>query len=70
MSVAAASIIAKETRDTIMKEYDVSYPEYGFARHKGYPTQKHMDAILENGLSPLHRRSFRPKRLLDFYEKS
>jgi ribonuclease HII len=57
-SVAAASIIAKVTRDRIMVEYDRLYPEYGFARHKGYGTQAHREAILRHGLSPIHRLTF------------
>ncbi len=57
-SIAAASIIAKVTRDRIMREYDDIYPEYGFGRHKGYGTRLHIDAILEYGATPLHRRSF------------
>jgi ribonuclease HII len=58
-SVAAASIVAKVTRDRIMRELDGSYPEYGFARHKGYVTDEHMRALDEHGPSPVHRRSFR-----------
>lgn len=57
-SIAAASIIAKVTRDRIMREWDKVYPEYGFAGHKGYGTAKHIAAIKEYGLCPLHRRSF------------
>ncbi len=57
-SVAAASIVAKVTRDRIMREYDSQYPEYGFAQHKGYGTAVHMDAIRKYGPTPLHRRSF------------
>ncbi len=58
-SVAAASIIAKVTRDQIMRRYDGEYPGYEFARHKGYGTPGHLRAILRLGLSPIHRRSFR-----------
>jgi ribonuclease HII len=58
-SVAAASIIAKVTRDQIMQRYDGEYPGYGFAQHKGYGTPGHLRAILRLGLSPIHRRSFR-----------
>ena len=57
-SIAAASIIAKVTRDRIMREWDKVYPEYGFAGHKGYGTAKHIEAIKQYGLCPLHRRSF------------
>ncbi len=57
-SVAAASIIAKVTRDRLMREYDKQYPEYGFAKHKGYGTAEHMEAIRRYGPTPLHRRSF------------
>ena len=57
-SIAAASIIAKVTRDRIMLGYDKVYPEYGFAKHKGYGTAAHIAAIKEYGLCPIHRRSF------------
>ena len=57
-SIACASIIAKVTRDRMLREYDKEYPEYGFAKHKGYGTAAHMQAIRENGLCPIHRRSF------------
>ncbi len=57
-SIAAASIIAKVTRDRIMLKYDEMYPEYGFATHKGYGTAKHIEAIKKYGLCPIHRRSF------------
>ena len=57
-SIAAASIIAKVTRDRIMREWDKVYPQYGFERHKGYGTAAHIAAIKENGLCPLHRLSF------------
>jgi len=58
-TIAAASIVAKVTRDRMMIEYDVKYPEYGFARHKGYGTKKHMEAIRRFGLCPIHRKSFK-----------
>ena len=58
ISIAAASILAKVTRDRIMEEMDEKYPEYGFAKHKGYGTREHMDAIREFGPCPIHRRSF------------
>ena len=60
-SIAAASIIAKVTRDRIMREWDKIYPQYGFEKHKGYGTAAHMAAIKEYGLCPLHRRSFTKK---------
>jgi len=63
LSIAAASIIAKVTRDEIMIEYDSLYPIYGFARHKGYPTSRHIQAIRQYGFCPIHRRSFKPKAL-------
>ncbi|MFQ5708237.1 MAG: ribonuclease HII [bacterium] len=62
-SIAAASILAKVTRDRIMRQYDEQYPQYGFARHKGYPTRAHLDAIEKYGFSSIHRKSFHPKRL-------
>lgn len=60
ISIAAASILAKVTRDRIMKEYDAIYPQYGFASNKGYPTRQHLDAIEQYGITPIHRRSFAP----------
>ena len=58
VSIAAASILAKVTRDHMMEEYDKEYPEYGFAKHKGYGTQAHIAAIKEFGPTPIHRRTF------------
>lgn len=58
VSIAAASILAKVTRDRMMAEYDVLYPEYAFARHKGYGTAVHIQAIKEHGPCPIHRRTF------------
>ncbi len=58
MSIAAASILAKVTRDRMMLEYDAVYPEYGFARHKGYGTKQHTDALVKYGACPIHRRTF------------
>jgi ribonuclease HII len=58
--IAAASIIAKVTRDRIMTAYDAEYPGYGFASHKGYCTADHFDALARLGPSPIHRRSFAP----------
>lgn len=57
-SIAAASIIAKVTRDRLLKDYDKKYPEYGFAKHKGYGTKAHIEAIKKYGLTPIHRKSF------------
>lgn len=57
-SIAAASILAKVTRDRGCIELDAAYPEYGIAKHKGYPTKDHMDAVRKYGPSPIHRRSF------------
>ena len=57
-SIAAASIIAKVTRDRIMREWDEVYPQYGFVQHKGYGTAEHIQAIKEYGLTPIHRKSF------------
>lgn len=57
-SIAAASIIAKVTRDRIMRQWDEIYPKYGFSKHKGYGTKMHIEAIKEYGICPLHRLSF------------
>ena len=57
-SIAAASIIAKVYRDNLMKEYDKTYPEYGFAKHAGYGTKLHFEALKKNGVTLLHRKSF------------
>lgn len=64
LSIAAASIIAKVTRDRLMLKYDELYPQYGFARHKGYGTKFHKLALAKHGPSPIHRFSFRPVREL------
>ena len=58
--ISAASILAKVCRDQEMREMDRKFPGYGFARHKGYPTRQHIQALSENGLCPIHRRSFAP----------
>ena len=58
VSIAAASIVAKVTRDRLMCEYDKEYPEYGFASNKGYGTAEHMAAIRQYGMTPIHRRTF------------
>ena len=57
-SISAASIIAKVTRDRIMREYDEKYPQYGFAKHKGYGTAAHIEAIKKYGPCPIHRKTF------------
>jgi len=62
--ISAASILAKVARDQEMRELDVRYPGYGFARHKGYPTPQHLRALQEFGVSVVHRRSFDPVRKL------
>jgi ribonuclease HII len=62
-SIAAASIVAKVTRDSLMKELHEQYPHYGFAKHKGYGTKAHLEAIRTFGYSPVHRRSFHVERL-------
>ncbi|MCC6503180.1 MAG: ribonuclease HII [Deltaproteobacteria bacterium] len=59
VSIAAASIVAKTTRDAIMASYNLSFPEYRFDRHKGYGTREHMDAIDEHGAASMHRKTFR-----------
>lgn len=61
-SISAASILAKVTRDAEMVELDRRYPQYGFKRHKGYPTREHRDALRQHGPCPYHRRSFAPVR--------
>ena len=61
-SIAAASIVAKVARDSLMVELDALHPGYGFARHKGYPTVEHLAALERLGPTPLHRRSFAPVR--------
>lgn len=60
VSIAAASVIAKVTRDRMMIELDKKYPEYGFKSHKGYPTKKHVEAILKYGLIDGYRKTFKP----------
>lgn len=61
-AISAASILAKVARDAEMCELDACYPDYGFAAHKGYPTPGHIAAILQQGICPIHRRSFAPVR--------
>ena len=60
ISISAASVIAKVTRDRMMVAFDEQYPGYGFAEHKGYGTKKHLKALKRLGTTPLHRKSFRP----------
>lgn len=62
ISIAAASIVAKVTRDRLMEKYHCEYPEYGFDKHKGYPTKEHKDAVRRFGCCPIHRKSFRGVR--------
>lgn len=64
LSIAAASIVAKVTRDRLMVQLDARYPEYGFARHKGYGTRQHRELLARLGLSPVHRLSYAPMRLM------
>ena len=64
-SIAAASILAKVTRDRYMEELDAQYPQYGFAVHKGYGTRRHYDALREYGPSPVHRTTFLKKFYAD-----
>jgi ribonuclease HII len=65
LSIAAASIIAKVTRDKIMEKVSGEYPQYEFSKHKGYGTKVHRERILEFGPSPVHRKSFLKKILKD-----
>lgn len=58
--ISAASIIAKVARDNEMMEMDIKYPGYGFAKHRGYPTKQHREALIKQGASPIHRLSFKP----------
>jgi ribonuclease HII len=62
VSIAAASILAKTHRDACMEKWDAVYPQYGLARHKGYATPDHLEALRQHGPSPLHRHSFAPVR--------
>ena len=65
-AIGAASIIAKVTRDRLMKEYDAMYPQYELSKHKGYPTAAHRNLIQEHGASPIHRRTFAPLKHMKF----
>jgi ribonuclease HII len=62
ISIAAASIVAKVTRDRLMADYHRQYPQYGFSRHKGYPTRAHRQAVAAHGPSPIHRKTFKGVR--------
>jgi len=59
ISISAASIVAKVTRDRLMDKYHKDYPQFGFSKHKGYPTKAHKDAIRRFGICPIHRRTFK-----------
>lgn len=63
-TVSAASIVAKVMRDTLMEDYEQDYPGFGFAKHVGYGTEQHREALAKNGITPLHRKSFKPIREL------
>ena len=63
-AISAASIVAKVTRDKLMQDLHLEYPEYGFDRHKGYPTKEHFSRLAQHGPCPVHRRSFAPVRNL------
>jgi ribonuclease HII len=65
-AIAAASILAKTTRDAIMEDLEAQYPGYGFLEHKGYSTESHREAIRRLGRSPVHRRSFQTASQLKF----
>jgi len=65
LSISAASVIAKVTRDRIMVDLSKKYPEYGFAEHKGYGTKKHLAALKKWGATPVHRKTFRPVAMLN-----
>lgn len=64
LSIASASIVAKETRDNLMRELHELYPQYDLARHMGYPTTFHLEALKKYGPSPIHRKSYRPVKAL------
>jgi ribonuclease HII len=66
--IAAASILAKVTRDRLMHAYDKEYPDYHLKRHKGYPTADHMKAVAKLGASPIHRRTFAPLKHMELDE--
>lgn len=64
VSIAAASIVAKTTRDAYMLEMDKLFPQYGFAKHKGYPTKDHLEALKTYGPTPIHRKTYQPVKEL------
>jgi ribonuclease HII len=64
VSIAAASIVAKTTRDAYMIEMDKLFPQYGFAKHKGYPTKEHLEALKTYGVTPIHRKTYQPVKEL------
>ena len=64
-SIAAASVLAKVTRDRLMHEFHAQFPEYGFAEHKGYGTAKHLAAIAKHGVCPIHRKTFAPLKAVE-----
>ncbi|MDX2226000.1 MAG: ribonuclease HII [Verrucomicrobiae bacterium] len=64
LSIAAASVLAKVTRDRLMLEFDREFPQYGFSRHKGYGTPEHQAALKQHGICRIHRKSFAPVRLV------
>lgn len=68
-TISAASILAKVTRDEMMIEYEEKYPEYGFAKHKGYGTAKHLEALQTHGACEIHRQSFSPIQRLGSFKK-
>lgn len=70
LSIAAASIVAKQARDAIMVDLAQQFPGYGWDRNAGYPTQEHLEALLNLGVTPWHRRSFRPVHNILYQEKS
>lgn len=63
-AISAASILAKTARDAEMRRLDMEYPQYAFARHKGYPTAEHLALLAQHGVSPVHRRSYAPVKKL------
>ena len=64
--IGAASVLAKVTRDRLMRGYHDLWPHYNLARHKGYPTREHMAAVFRHGASPIHRRTFAPLKHMTF----